>query len=228
MKKILCGVALFALGFICFAESASANQVFICQSCTSAPGGDPNIITSTGSFTVGLAGGQSLQSPLIIIVGVYDGNGTPSLTFGGGVTAAVVGTYGLTTNQTTFTSGDAFATMGLTGAGGSESFVNWSAADVAAGFAAPTGFTLYAFQLNTGLASGSPITLGESGAANGSFIIAFGCQSGSTTSACANGNVGQTVFTNTGFVSTTPEPGTLLLLGSGLLGVGFSLRRRFV
>lgn len=34
--------------------------------------------------------------------------------------------------------------------------------------------------------------------------------------------------TTDGMESATPEPGTLLLLGSGLLGLGFSLRRRLV
>lgn len=223
-----------------WAQTIIDPQIFIQQSGSSPAGGDPNIITNTGAFVVGVAGSSTLQNPLLVIVGVYDGLGSPSISFSGctipsACAAATVGTYGLTANHGTYTalsSGSAFDQLGLS-SGGSESFVNWSGADVANGFAAPTSFSLFAFAVPTNLTS-SPITIDESGAANGSFIIAYGCEDGTGSSnGCATpGNIGQTVFTNTGLVDApppprVPEPGTLLAFGAGLLGLVF-LRRRWI
>src|SRR5262249_20777680 len=114
------------------------------------------------------------------------------------------------------------------GPGSSESFVNWFNADVANGFAAPSSFKLFAFALNTTLTGGSPITIDEHGAAAGSFIIGYSCDNGTGSSAgCAtNGNIGQTPFTNAGLV--VPEPGTLLLLGSAMAGLGVARRKKIL
>src|SRR5690349_2406855 len=70
-------------------------QIYIQQSTTAnAPaGGDPNLITNSGAFNVGVAGNFTLQNPLLIIVGAYNSIGTPVITFGGGVSTALVGTY---------------------------------------------------------------------------------------------------------------------------------------
>lgn len=209
-------------------------QIFVQQSGNAPAGGDPNLITNTGALNVGVAGNFTLQNPLLIIVGVYDSNGIPSISFTGGVSAAVVGTYGLTADTATFTSassGSAFDQLGLS-SGGSESFVNWSGADVANGFAAPTSFSLYAFALDTNLTSGSPITIDESGAAAGSYIIAYDCEDGTGTSAGCNtpGNIGQTVFTNTGLIvsgsTPVPEPASFALFGIALVWLGLSARWR--
>ena len=212
---------------------ANADQIFVCQSCSTPPGGDPNIITNTGSFNVGLAGSGSSANPTLIVVAVYDGSGTPTVSFNGNpsVPLATVGTYGLTANTlANFTSGTAFGALGLT-AGGSESFVNFSGADVAKGFAAPTSFTLFAFAVPTGLTGGSPITIDESGAAAGSFILGYGCST-LTQTACAHGDVSQTVFTNTGLLGghppSVPEPSTGLLSLLAVVGLaGLSFLRKF-
>lgn len=217
-------------------------QIFVQQSGTSPAGGDPNVITNTGAFVVGVAGSATLQNPLLIIVGVYNDDGTPSISFSGcavpaACPTAALGTYGLTATSATFTSsstGSAYDQLGLA-SGGSQSFGNWSAGDTANGFAAPTSFTLYAFALNATVVAGSPITIDESGAAAGSFIIGYSCDDGTGSSnGCATpGNIGQTPFTNEGIIGggggsppPVPEPASMLLLGSGLLSIGGMLRRR--
>ncbi|MGH9407495.1 MAG: hypothetical protein ACRD3D_16875 [Terriglobia bacterium] len=230
-------VGLLLVTFLAVAPTpATASNLFLCQGC-SAPPSAPTLLTNVNSITVGVAGSFTLQNPLLIVVGVFNGNGTPSISYSGCATPsacplATVPTYGLTANSgVSFTSssgGTAFSALGLS-AGGSQSFVNWANLDLTYGFGTPTSFTLYAFALNTNLTSGSPITIDESGAALGSYIIGYSCKNGTgSSSGCAsNGDRADTPFTTSGIVgATATEPGSLALLGLVLLGfIGLGLRK---
>ncbi|HEV3481307.1 MAG TPA: PEP-CTERM sorting domain-containing protein [Candidatus Acidoferrales bacterium] len=210
---------------------AHADQIFVCQSCTSAPGGDPNPITNTSSFDVGLVGTD--QSPLFIVVGVYNGGVTPTVSFNGTPSEpkATLGTYGLTSNSLTVSASSTgtkiFQALGLA-SGGSESITNLIADDAKFGIAAPSKFTFDVFAIPTGLHG--VISIDEAGAPKGSFILAYGCQDGSRTVKCDMGDVSQTVNTNMGILTgppkSTPEPESLGLLGLGLLSLAvFTIRR---
>ena len=66
------GAALFALVMAAGAAEAQVIDppIFVQQSGTSAAGGDPNLITDTSAFTIGVGGNFTLQDPLLVIVGL--------------------------------------------------------------------------------------------------------------------------------------------------------------
>lgn len=55
-------------------------QIYLQQSAGNVQAGGPNVVTAPSSFVVSAAGNLSLNNPLLIIVGAYDGNGTPTVT----------------------------------------------------------------------------------------------------------------------------------------------------
>ena len=235
-------LALILAGVGLGGNAASAAQIYIQQSGNAPAGGDPNIITDPSAFVIGLAGaGNTSSDPVLVGVAIPNTvSGSASISFSGcaipsACALAAAGTYGLSANTATLSSGTAFDAVGLTQAGGSVSFVNMSAADAANGFGTPTSYALSIFALPTSLVGGATATTIDTGAPDGSFIFAFSCELGTgTASGCTtNGNVDQTVFTNLGLTFVggpppppVPEPATLGLLGVGLLGLGAFRRLR--
>jgi hypothetical protein len=234
---ILAGMAVIS-ALTLLSSPANAAQIFVQQSGTSAAGVDPNLIANSGAFVVGAAGSHTYQNPLLIIVGAYDGMGTPSISFSGcpvsGCPLATTGTYGLSENTGTLVSNEGVYTELNLNAQSSDQFDNWACGkngcpgtggDVGLGLAEPTTFSLYVFAVPTSLTSS--ITIDESGAARGSYIIAYSCEE-TGTGACPNGKDGSTPYTNAGLVAPAPAIGhglpVLLAVGGILFGAKLGKR----
>ena len=123
------------------------------------------------------------------------------------------------------TANDVYQFIGLIPYGNaSNNFANWSAADLAVNGITANGFGIFVYSLyNTQITGGATVNVTFASAINtGTFAVAYG-QYGS-------GNHLKsftTPFTEAGLTTNkVPEPGTLLLFGSGILGLGFFGRKR--
>ena len=203
------------------------------------------------------AGANTLSQPLLVILGIPNYSGAaPTIasvtayspyagvnTGGTSLSGANFGVAGSAFFGGTWTPGgnavaslttgeEAYSDLGLANANNSNSFTNWAAVDAAYGVTA-TSFGLYVYAINADLAANGlfDITLANS-LPTGTFAIAYGCQgeANSSTDECTvNPNSYNTPFTEAGGVGvgTVPEPGTLVLVGSGMMGFGMAARRRW-
>jgi len=218
--------------------------------CATGCGGDPNLVGSGNNIDIYQQGGgatDTVAQPMLLILGVA--NDTTNLfatdpisgvsfinPYPGGTTTAgssafaTAGTYGLKSAVSggffgSMTAGQevyGFLTLNQP-ADNSNSFTNWAGADVAANGITASNFGIYVLALTgTNLGPQGLINvLFNSGALPlGTFAVAYGENSQ---------HIFATPFTESGLTSdttTTPEPGTLLLLGTGLLGVAQALLRK--
>lgn len=240
-----------------------------CKNISAPCGIDPNDIGDGSSIYVGFAGNHSAVMPLLILVGVPNGDAAPTLTnLPAGISIENPGVQVFELNHaTTGTSAgefegtmasggckDAYSCSGITpntgnGGGASESFVNWTTNPFPGGATNPdvgvTSFDLYAYAIHIALNSktnptNSPIQIGFGNTTAGSFVVAFSCSTTvANNGACPNGGIGDTPFTNAGFIDTTntgggggggrgtvPEPSSVALLASIVLGTVVLLKKR--
>jgi hypothetical protein len=98
----------------------------------------------------------------------------------------------------------------------------------------PTSSLAFTLSRTSGFSSIDPLILQTSDGAEGTpspfalhlVILSAGCDPPSTDTNCATGYANAHVTGEPGPHGTVPEPGTLLLLGSGLAGLGYFGRRR--
>ena len=173
--------------------------------------------TQLGILENGL-GQPTLDNPLKLIIGVpEDSFSAPSLNWVDGSASGSASAI----SSGTFSSGEVYTFLGLSGGNNSNSFTNWAAADLAVNNLTVTGFDVWVYNLNgTGITGGKTVNATFlSGLPVGTFAVAYGTYTGDS-----RVKVFSTPFTESGLV---PEPSTLLLLGSGLVGLAGFGRKKY-
>lgn len=247
---------LLLAGLIGWSGSAKAGAIldpevlFLGDSSCAAPPGCPvygtevNGIGASSLTIIENGSGQpTLANPLLLIVGIPNTTGAlslPGITLSAGTgVAGGPDVYPTTTTKwdsngyagdyTAGFKGSVYDFVGLQdSASASESFTNWSAAELAANGITASRFGIGVYSLTgTGITGDGSVTVDFASALPlGTFAVAYGCSAVDPTStACSpGGNVFGTPFTQSAMVTnggevppeSIPDPGSLVLLATSL------------
>lgn len=220
MRLSLLGLIALAL---CCAGPASAQSTLHVgtgtgTSCQSGCAGDPNLIGTGGSFDlaqVSEGSNAGLSSLTLILAVPNDSTGANLLTL---LINGAGGTFEGFDNTT-----DIYSFLGDTSLNNSNNLTNLEAADLTHDGVTATGYGIYEFSVGSILPSGFVDLMGTD-IPLGTFAIGTGID--------GNGKLDGTPFTEAGLTTTgsmtTPEPSSLMLLASGLLGLGGLVRRKLI
>jgi hypothetical protein len=227
-SRFWAATALLALAVFAFAPSAASAQFLIDPSTLQigpqiGTSLDPVQIGGTGQVTVTNVsnGAGDLNVPWLVILGIPNVTTTTAqITSGPGTGYPVSGTF-----VASMTSGqEAYSQLSLdAGTNNSNSFTNWSGAELSILNITATSFGLFEFSIPATLSGGGTDTFQFSNLPVGTFVIAYGQTST---------HIYDTPFTEAGLETGSnqqlPAPPSAVLLGLGGLGfIGFVARPRF-